>query len=116
MPIEAISQHTSELRKPIKKLTLKGNLIMEGIMMRKFPDYKVAMEKRVGQTIDPHHITEDLFKELHYGRYDDNGNLTDTGRSWLGSSMASILKGLKGDKDGSISVKEFIKIYLSKFK
>lgn len=116
MPIESISQHTSELRKPIKNLTIKGNLIMEGIIMRKFPDYKIAMEKRIGQSIDYHHINEDLFKEIHPGRYDDNGNLTDYGRSWLGSSMSSILKGAKEDKNGLISVKEFIKIYLSKFK
>lgn len=116
MPIESISKHTSELRKPIKKLTIKGNVLIEGIIMKKLPDYKAAMEKRVGRTIDPHHITEDLFNELHPGRYDEKGNLTDYGHSWLGSAMSSLLKGIVNDKNNPITLKEFIKIYLSKFK
>lgn len=113
MPIVSVSQHTSELRKPMKNITIKGNIILEGILLRKLPDYRKAMEKRIEQPINIHHITQDIFEKLHPGRYDEKGRLTDIGRSWVAGAMSSILKEKAKNMGDTFSLKDFIKVYLS---
>lgn len=117
MPIAPVAPavakiHTSALRTPMGKMTIDGGVIFERIMTAKSPEaYKAMCIKR---GIDPAaKISKTIVEELHQGRFNEEGTLTDKGLEWIRVACTSILKGTEhqNKKPEEVYLRDFIRAY-----